>query len=132
MRIAAVPSLTVTVARSFAAVAGIIYFYDLWRQTQDHLTNGAGRPFGDDFINYWSAAYLALHGRAAEIYNPAAFHAFEQSVAGTPIDAYHYSYPPVLLALTAPLALGPLFIVPALVVALRMSLEVDLAALSFP
>ena len=114
MRIAAVPSLTVTVARSFAAAAGIIYLYDLWRQTQDHLTNGAGRPFGDDFINYWSAAYLALHGRAAEIYDPAAFHAFEQTVAGAPIDAYHYSYPPVLLLLTAPLALIPY--VPALFV----------------
>jgi hypothetical protein len=37
----------------------------------------------------------------------------EQSVAGAPLDAYHYSYPPVLLLLTAPLALMPY--VPALV-----------------
>ncbi len=114
MRIAAVPSLTVTVARSFAAAAGFIYLYDLWRQTSDHLTNGAARPFGDDFINYWSGAYLAWHGRAAEIYDLSAFHVFEQSVAGAAVDAYHYSYPPVLLALTAPLALIPY--VPALFV----------------
>ena len=65
------------------------------------------RPFGDDFINYWSGAFLAWHGRAAEIYNPAAFHVFEQSVVGAAIQAYHYSYPPVLLLLSAPLALLP-------------------------
>ena len=103
----AVASRTVTIARSFVAAAAAIYLYDLLRQTRDHLTNGALRPFGDDFINYWSGAYLAWHGRAADIYNPAAFHAFEQSVAGAPIQAYHYSYPPVLLLMTAPLALTP-------------------------
>ena len=110
----AMPRLTVPVARSFVAAASAIFLYDLFRQTRDHLTNGAGRPFGDDFINYWSGATLAWHGRAAEIYNPAAFHAFEQSVAGAPIDAYHYSYPPIILLLTAPLAFIPY--VPALFV----------------
>lgn len=104
---AAVPKLTITVARSFVAAAAVCYVFDLWRQTQDHLTNGALRPFGDDFINYWSGAFLAWHGRAADIYNMAAFHAFEQSVTGAPIQAYHYSYPPVLLLLTAPLAFTP-------------------------
>lgn len=99
------PSLTIPVARCFAVVAGLIYLYDLYQQTRDHLTNGMGRPFGDDFINYWSGGYLALHGRAAEIYNLTAFHAFEQSVVGAPLDGYLYSYPPVLLLLTAPLAL---------------------------
>ena len=101
------PDLTTTLARSFIAVAAIAYLFDLWQQTRDHLTNGALRPFGDDFINYWSGAYLAWHGRAAEIYDPAAFHAFQQSIAGAPIQGYHYSYPPVLLLLTAPLAVVP-------------------------
>ena len=36
-----------------------------------------------------------------------AFHAFETGVAGGPLDFYHYSYPPTLLVLTAPLALIP-------------------------
>ena len=101
------PDLTIALARSFIAVAAAIYLFDLWQQTRDHLTNGALRPFGDDFINYWSGAYLAWHGRAGEIYDPAAFHAFQQSVAGAPIQGYHYSYPPVLLLLTAPLAFVP-------------------------
>ncbi len=97
--------LTVTVARSFTAAAALIYLYDLLRQTSDHLTDGTGRPFGDDFINFWSGAYLAWHGRVTEIYDPAAFHVFEQSVVGASLNAYHYSYSPVLLLLTAPLAL---------------------------
>lgn len=101
------PDLTIALARSFIAVAAAIYLFDLWQQTRDHLTNGALRPFGDDFINYWSGAYLAWHGRAGEIYDPVAFHAFQESVAGAPIQGYHYSYPPVLLLLTAPLAFVP-------------------------
>jgi hypothetical protein len=112
MRTAAVPKLVITVARSFVAAAAFGYAFDLWRQTQDKLTDGAGRPFGDDFVNYWSGAFLALHGRAAEVYNFDAFHAFEQSAVGTAVGAFHYSYPPVLLVLTTPLALVPY--VPAL------------------
>lgn len=108
----AVPAIAVTIARCFVAAAAVGYCVDLWQQTRDHLSNGAGRPFGDDFINYWSAATLAFNGRAAEVYDFRAFHLFEQSVAGANLDYYHYSYPPVLLALTAPLALMPY--VPAL------------------
>jgi hypothetical protein len=47
---------------------------------------------------------------------------FEQAVASASLDAYHYSYPPVLLLLTTPLALmahvpadlGPLIYKPQL------------------
>lgn len=85
MRTAAVPNLTTTVARSFVAASAFGYVFDLVRQTHDHLTNGAGRPFGDDFLNYWSGAFLALHGRAAEVYDVIAFHAFGQSVVAAPL-----------------------------------------------
>jgi hypothetical protein len=114
MRTPAVPPIVITVARSFVAASAIIYLYDLWRQTSDHLTNGAGRPFGDDFINYWSGGSLALHGAAAQVYDLNAFHVFQQTIAGAPLDGYHYSYPPVMLLLTAPFALIPY--VPALFV----------------
>lgn len=100
------------IAKCWIAVALAIYAFDLLQQTKDGLSDGNGRPFGDDFVNYWSAAFLALHGRAAEIYDFAAFHAFEQQVTGPHIQYYHYSYPPVLLLLTAPLAVMPY--VPAL------------------
>lgn len=119
MRAPQLPRLTPAIARSFAVVAIIVYLVDLLAQTRDHLSNGAERPFGDDFINYWSGAYLAWHGRVNEIYDFHAFHVFEQSVIGAPIQGYHYSYPPVLLLLTAPLAMLPY--VPALFVWLGAS-----------
>jgi hypothetical protein len=106
------PTRLVMIARCWIAVAFATYVIDLLRQTRLGLTDGVDRPFGDDFINYWSGAFLALHGRAAEVYDFLAFHAFESSVTGPHIDLYHYSYPPVLLLLTAPLALVPY--VPAL------------------
>ncbi len=93
------------IAWCWVVVAVVCYAADLLRQTTDGLTNGHGRPFGDDFMNYWSGAWLALHGRAAEVYDWHAFHVFQQSVTGPDIQLYHYSYPPVLLMLTAPLAL---------------------------
>lgn len=94
------------IAISWCAIAPIIYVFDLVAPRLFDATR-AGRPLGDDFINYWSAAWLAFHGRAAEIYDWNAFHVFETGVAGTPIDFYHYSYPPILLVLTAPLAALP-------------------------
>ena len=86
-------------------MAFVAYVVDLLRQTRDGLSDGIRRPFGDDFVNYWSGAYLALHGRAAEVYDFVAFHAFERSITGPNLDFYHYSYPPVLLLMTLPLAL---------------------------
>ena len=111
---AAVPTRLITVARSFVAAAVFGYFVDLLHQTHNHLVSAAGRPFGDDWVNYWSAAWLALHGRAAEIYDINAFHSFQQTIVGSPLDGYHYSYPPVMLLMTAPFALIPY--VPALFV----------------
>jgi Glycosyltransferase family 87 len=106
------PARLKLIAWFWLAIACAVYAADLLRQTQDGLSDGLRRPFGDDFVNYWSAAFLSLHGRAAEVYDFDAFHLFEQSVTGPNIGFYHYSYPPLLLLLTLPLALVPY--VPAL------------------
>ncbi len=95
------------VAYCWIAIAAITYVVDLLGRTRIGPTDGVHDPFGADFINYWSGAYLALHGRAAEVYNFVAFHDFETALIGHQIYFYHYSYPPVLLLLTAPLALLP-------------------------
>ncbi len=92
------------IAICWIPVANAIYLVDLLRQTRDGLSDGAGRPFGDDFINFFSGSYLAWHGRAAEVYDWSAFHAFEVSVTGPSLGFYHYSYPPALLLVGAPLA----------------------------
>jgi arabinofuranan 3-O-arabinosyltransferase len=102
----------VVLARCAIPVMAVAYVVDLVRQTRDGLTNGDGRPLGDDFINYWSAAVLSAHGRAREVYDWTAFHAFHEILTGSALDFYHYSYPPILLLLTAPLATLPY--VPAL------------------
>jgi hypothetical protein len=94
-------------AQCWIAVAVIAYGVDLMRQTRAGLTDGGGRPLGDDFINYWSGAVLAWRHAALDVYSWEAFHAFEQSVAGAALNYYHYSYPPPALLLTAPLAALP-------------------------
>jgi Glycosyltransferase family 87 len=112
MRAMTDPARLKMIARCWIVIALAAYGVDLLHQTQAGLSDGISRAFGDDFVNYWSGAFLALHGRAAEVYDFLAFHTFEQSATGPNIGAYHYSYPPVLLLLTLPLALIPY--VPAL------------------
>ena len=94
-------------AHCWLIAAPLMYAWDLWGQTRNGLTNGLGRPFGDDFINYWSGAWLTWHGRIADVYNFEVFHLFERALSGPDLLYYHYGYPPVLLLLSAPLALVP-------------------------
>ncbi len=108
------PSLLEKVARTWLCMAAAYYVYDLFELTRDGLTGGpaigdkyGGRAFGEDFINSWSGAWLAWHGRLADIYHMPAYHLFQESVVGPAVGFYNYSYPPVLLVLTAPLALVP-------------------------
>jgi arabinofuranan 3-O-arabinosyltransferase len=106
-------ALTRKVAHVWVALAGAFCAFDLWRKTSVGLADGNGRPIGDDFVNYFSGGYLALHQRVAEIYNWPAYHAFQEQLVGAAVSPnYNYSYPPLLLALTIPFALLPY--VPAL------------------
>lgn len=95
------------IAFIWCAVAGVLLALYLARQLRAGLTDGMGHPFGEDFLNFWSGARLALTGRAEAVYDLARFHAFETGVVGAPIDLYHYSYPPVMWLLSAPFALLP-------------------------
>src|SRR4051794_17143507 len=96
------------VARVWIALAGAFCVFDLWRKTGVGLTDGDGRPIGDDFVNYFSGAYLALHQRVAEIYQWHAYHAFQEQLVGAWVSPnYNYSYPPIALVLTLPFAVVP-------------------------
>ncbi|HEX4183559.1 MAG TPA: glycosyltransferase family 87 protein [Caulobacteraceae bacterium] len=103
----------------WALVAAAVYLLDLAHQIRVGLTNGAGRPLGDDFINYWTGGRLALTGSAGDVYDGPAYHAFQQHLVHGTIQAYHFSYPPVALLLLAPLGLIPY--APALVAWLAAS-----------
>jgi hypothetical protein len=95
-----------TIASIWAIATGLFYCYDILRDTGRTLTAG-GRPLGDDFVNFWSGATLAWSGRAGEVYDWPAYHAFQESVVGSDLGAYNYSYSPILLLLSAPLAALP-------------------------
>ncbi|CAM5379716.1 glycosyltransferase family 87 protein [Sphingobium scionense] len=95
------------IARIWCLVAGILFLAYLVRQLRQGMTDGAGHPFGEDFLNFWSGAHLAVTGHAGIIYDLARFHAFETGIAGAPIDLYHYSYPPVMWLISAPFGLLP-------------------------
>lgn len=94
------------IAPIWVIAAGVFFCLDILRDTGKNLT-AHGRPIGDDFVNFWSGAWLAWHGRAADIFNWPAYHAFQQSIVGLDIGPYNYSYSPVLLLLSAPLAALP-------------------------
>ena len=50
------------VARIWCAIAVPLLAFYWWRQFSVGWTDGAGHPFGEDFINFWSGARLAIGG----------------------------------------------------------------------
>lgn len=83
---------------SAATFAGYLY-----SETRHGLTTPTGQAFGSDFIDFWSAARLALLGRLADIYDLERFHRFQEEVLGGSLDLYHYSYPPSGILLSLPM-----------------------------
>ncbi len=102
-------ALLLRVARMWCVIAAPLLIFYLSRQLTLGWTDGAGHPFGEDFINFWSGARLAQTGQWPTIYDLGAFHRFEESVVGASLDLYHYSYPPVAWLLTAPFGALPYF-----------------------
>lgn len=102
-----VPDRLRRIGRIWALAAMVAVGFHLWGETRLGLVDPAGHPFGDDTLNFWAGARVALGGHAAIAYDMPAFHAYEQAAIGGAIQPYHYSYPPVMMLLTAPLALLP-------------------------
>jgi len=69
----------------------------------------AGKPLGTDFISFWTASDLTLHGDAAGAYDKATHLNAEEALFG-PTDGYTaFFYPPPYLLVCLPLALLPYF-----------------------
>jgi len=92
----------------WGAACAIISIALLTADAVTHLSNGvtnaAGEQLARDFINFWSGAKIALSGHATDAYDPAAFHAYQQSLVGPASMFKLYSYPPVAMLLCWPLA----------------------------
>src|SRR5262249_40739118 len=69
------------------------------------LRNIGGMWTGRDFIAFWAASDLALHGQASLAYDFARIHGVEASAVGTDVGMTAWSYPPPALLLVYPLAL---------------------------
>lgn len=91
----------------FALLSVAVLGWDALVHTAIGVTDMAGEHLGRDFINYWSGAKLAAAGQASLAYDPAAFNAFEKSLVGPVSEFKLYSYPPIAMLLTWPLAVLP-------------------------
>ncbi|MEJ1969327.1 MAG: glycosyltransferase family 87 protein [Rhizomicrobium sp.] len=67
----------------------------------------AGRPLGTDFSNVYVAGLSALHGRAADPFDPLTQMHAERALFGTATPFYGWHYPPYFLLIAAPLAALP-------------------------
>lgn len=94
-----------------------------------------GHALGRDFVNYWTAGHLALEGRIADIFQPAAFLARERALFDPALPFHFWSYPPTALFLVWPLGLTSYFIgfalwsaagIAALVPAIRAWTDADI------
>lgn len=97
----------------FAVISLAMLRWDAALHVSAGITNDAGEHIARDFINYWSGARLAADGRAAIAYDTTAYHDYQRSLVGPASESKMYSYPPVAMLLTLPLA--ALGFVPALV-----------------
>jgi hypothetical protein len=101
----------------WSRVFGVVWCALLGGEFAFHATNGVmnarGVLLGHDFINYWAGARLAASGGAAHAYDLLGFWNYQKALVGGASEPKLYSYPPVCLLLTLPLALLPF--VPALV-----------------
>lgn len=78
-----------------------------WIALSHGLIDRAGKPLGTDFMSFYAAGKLALSGRAAEAWSPAAHHAAENAIFSRDLGYWAFFYPPAYLLVCAPLALAP-------------------------
>lgn len=93
--------------QAFAITFALLLGFDAWTHSSAGITDAKGELLGRDFINYWTGALLAADGRSALAYDTGFFTAFQKSYAGPAAEFRLYSYPPVAMLLSLPLALFP-------------------------
>jgi len=90
----------------FAAVYAVTVL--IWLLASKGLVDPGGHPIGADFIDPWSASWLALHGNPGVVYDVAHLWAAERAAVGYPSVGFAgFHYPPTYLVMVLPLALLP-------------------------
>jgi alpha-1,2-mannosyltransferase len=109
----------VAVALATAVCAGLIL------AALSQLVAGAVSPKNTDFISYYSAAVMTLHGHASAVYSFPALAAAERATVYPEHLRYGvlpYMYPPYFLLVLAPLAVLPLELAYAVWAALNVAI----------
>ncbi|HZK89785.1 MAG TPA: glycosyltransferase family 87 protein [Stellaceae bacterium] len=89
------------------AVFGIGFAAMIVRSLPD-LVDPQGKPFGYDFMAFWSAARLALAGHPTAVFDGAALSAVQHAaVPAQPAIWFPWHYPPTYLLAVLPLGLVP-------------------------
>ena len=92
---------------AFTVLSLVLLAWDVATHMTDGVTNAAGEHLGRDFINFWSGARLAESGNAALAYDVEAFLQYQKTLVGPASEFKLYSYPPVTMLLSWPLAALP-------------------------
>lgn len=78
-----------------------------WALTIRDGVDFLGHPFGFDFITFYAASDLALHGKAALAYDPTQIELAEKAILPRLDGLFLWHYPPTFQLLTLPLARLP-------------------------
>jgi hypothetical protein len=115
--------ITPTRTRVAAYVLLAIYLATtaVWLMTTHHLMDGFHQPLGGDFIIFYSASSMTLHGHAAAAFDPKALLAVQRAIIPGIRPGLEWCYPPTFQLLIAPLALAPFPLAYALFVAATLA-----------
>src|SRR5262245_7303175 len=91
-----------------------------WIALSTDFVDRSGKPLGYDFITFWAASDLALHGQAGDVFDPVKIFAAQQRAVAANQSVYLWHYPPVFLLFVLPLALLPYLVSCALFVGITL------------
>ena len=101
-----VDARAVAFARMLLLVLAIVFLFFVAAPLIYPLPPGA--HVARDFVSFWAASKLALHGQALAVYNTAAHAAVQSALYATPPNDHEaFFYPPLYLLICLPLALLP-------------------------
>jgi Glycosyltransferase family 87 len=80
----------------------VVYFYKAVWHPREYI-----HPLALDFLPFWSASQLALHGHAADAYNQTIIEQIERAAINHEVGILPWLYPPMFLLAVYPLALLP-------------------------